>query len=363
MAVEQQQAEDWNFYWSIAGGNLTMAVTAKVNFGWIGFGFSSSLDGQMVGSVVAIGWSSTTDSTNHFIGDYTLNAQSSAGVTIGNQQQLSSTDVWSDPNSGSTTIIFTRPLIVTGVPSINPTGKTTVVFAGGPRPGSAPANPSVGGGAVLSQHTTGHGVGYSMQIDFNTGAASATETPPAKVAHAAMMWLAWGVCLPSGILWARYGKAHSIWWNFHRGLQITGIVLAVIGWVIGVFVIGSGTFVSHFYIGTIAVAVAVAQPFNAFIRPHIEKGEPPSLYRRIWFFFHSNLGRSALILALANMLIGVFMVLQPAMIYQILIVISVAIIILAFIVLEIRKRCTDSPQQTMKRLHTNESEIELDAAQ
>jgi len=200
-----------------------------------------------------------------------------------------------------------------------------------------------------------------MNVNFMTGASSTARTPPTKIAHATLMWLAWGAFLPSGILWARYGKAHGIWFNFHRGFQLFGILLAVVGWIIGVFVIGSGTQIAHFYIGTVAVAIAIAQPLNAFIRPHIEKGEAPSLSRRIWFFFHSNLGRSALILAMANMLIGVFMILKPAMIYRVLIVISIAIIVLAFIILEIRKRRNVDESNAPKRLNTQESEIELDS--
>lgn len=125
--------------------------------------------------------------------------------------------------------------------------------------------------------------------------------------HGIFMFLGWGICLQMGAFIARYFRHKDpFWFKFHRALQMAGLALATIGIILG-FISASTAAASHFtfthsVLGLIIMIIGWFQPVNAYFRPHI--GEK---YREIWSFFHKNLGRSALVLALVNITLGLFM--------------------------------------------------------
>ena len=133
----------------------------------------------------------------------------------------------------------------------------------------------------------------------------------AEMAHGILMFLAWGVCLQAGFVIARYAKfGNALWFYLHIILQMTGLFLAVFGFILG-FLNRSKPVFAHGIIGIIAMGLALWQPINAHFRPELKKGEKDSIFRWIWYFVHMLTGRFALLLGLVNISLGLFLILAP----------------------------------------------------
>merc|ERR1711916_384003 len=97
--------------------------------------------------------------------------------------------------------------------------------------------------------------------------------------------------------------------KFHRAVQVIGLLLVLIGLGLALpSTQASGHF--KFLHGGLGLAICLLgfqQPFNALVRPHKDKSKPPSTARRVWEEFHRNLGRLALVLALVNIPLGLYL--------------------------------------------------------
>jgi len=134
---------------------------------------------------------------------------------------------------------------------------------------------------------------------------------PWTLAHGTFMLLSWGLILPSGVVVARLlrHRAGGLWFKYHRPAQMVGICIAFTGWVIAlarfdVFSHGSGTSFIHGVLGLIVMSLGILQPINAFFRPHKEKNEPTSFWRRAWEVLHKSFGYLAVLLGLVTVAIG-----------------------------------------------------------
>jgi len=131
-------------------------------------------------------------------------------------------------------------------------------------------------------------------------------------AHGALMMTGWGVLLPSGIMIARFLKHRdgALWFKLHVGMQISGLVLTFIGWVLALYrfdVLFSGArgFI-HGVMGIIVMSLGLLQPINALVRPHAPPAgdEPTSNLRLAWELLHKISGYSAALLALFVIYLG-----------------------------------------------------------
>ncbi|XP_064602897.1 uncharacterized protein LOC135468528 [Liolophura sinensis] len=131
--------------------------------------------------------------------------------------------------------------------------------------------------------------------------------------HGILMFLGWGVFLQLGAFVAMYCRgSSSTWFRFHFGLQTFGLLLSLAGLVFAVLSVD--IFKTHFtqahsVIGLIVMIVGCLQPLNAVFRPHISKVK--TIKRRVWEFFHKNLGRIVLPLATVNITLGMFVGVVP----------------------------------------------------
>ena len=158
--------------------------------------------------------------------------------------------------------------------------------------------------------------------------------------HGILMFLGWGVFLQAGAFIARYLRFRDpLWFHLHRFCQITGLVIAIIGFILAFFQASFPLF-WHGAFGIIIMLIGLQQPINAFFRPHIEKGKKPTLKRLIWSYFHIYSGRFALILALINITLGLFLILAPNSIWGLWFSIVIAFVIL-YIIFEIVKQFYD----------------------
>src|SRR5690606_27551325 len=94
--------------------------------------------------------------------------------------------------------------------------------------------------------------------------------------HALVMFLGWGVFLQAGAFIARYFRHKDPWWfKMHRGLQMVGLLFAVIGFAFGIASVQSKHFsFAHGALGLIIMILGISQPINAYFRPHKTPGQP-----------------------------------------------------------------------------------------
>lgn len=145
--------------------------------------------------------------------------------------------------------------------------------------------------------------------------------------HARLMVLAWGVCLPLGVLVARYLKVtphqdwprvldNKFWWHGHRALQYTGVLAMSIGlglvWRASDAPVISVTGL-HRWLGWMVLVLGWSQMLGGILRG--SKGGPTapqmagdhydmSRWRVVFEHLHKTLGWVALILAVAVIVLG-----------------------------------------------------------
>ncbi|CAG9464047.1 unnamed protein product [Pedinophyceae sp. YPF-701] len=126
--------------------------------------------------------------------------------------------------------------------------------------------------------------------------------------HGVFMALSWGFFLQIGHFVARYCRTKDpLWFHVHRVCQWGGAVLALVG-VALVFAGANNITVNwaHAVIGVVVILLMLIQVGVASARPHKDS-------KRRWMFEaqHWWTGRLALVLALVNCSLGVFVILAP----------------------------------------------------
>jgi len=260
--------------------------------GWISLGFTP-YPGRMVGGVAAVG--GLTDEGEPWVGDYLLVNKRASFITptLGNWQNI--TNATTEYVDGWTQLYFWRPLFIPSpdVPDVKSLGQTNVLVASGP----------VGKNA-FSFESHGRDERRAIKADFGTGAFVHQVNTYVSL-HAALMVSAWAVLIPLSLVIARHTKneCHPMWFYLHRALNTVAITAFSIGWAVAI-AIGSKTFKAHLAIGTLACALGITQPFNAWFRPKKTHGDKVNPNRHRWELLHVWCGRIGLILALSNMILG-----------------------------------------------------------
>jgi hypothetical protein len=136
--------------------------------------------------------------------------------------------------------------------------------------------------------------------------------PAWRTAHGILMGLSWGFLLPLGVFIARFGRGvfpQGKWFKLHRAINMVGLTMAVLGFIIALLMVSTGKFlaVPHSYIGIVVTFLGIMQPINAYFRPHLpeDPNEPKSRGRAIWEVVHKYGGRIALLLGLINPFYGI----------------------------------------------------------
>lgn len=110
----------------------------------------------------------------------------------------------------------------------------------------AAVGPVSGSGGLQSHPISNAFVGT---VDLQSGTAaletSSGDSDRKSRAHAILMIVGWGLLLPFGTLFARCKEWGPIWFQFHRAIQVTGLISGVSD---GTLVPSSGSFpfVVHF---------------------------------------------------------------------------------------------------------------------
>jgi len=153
----------------------------------------------------------------------------------------------------------------------------------------------------------------AIVVDFAKGTSSNAPRRPIHLAHAAMMLIGWGILLPIGIMVARFtkkvkaGSKPPFWFQYHRIIQGTGLLFALIGFIIALSMVDSGEHFGnrHAKLGLATMIIGLLQPLNALIRPH---PEPRTTMRLAWEILHKGLGYLVIIMAMAAIFLGMMQI-------------------------------------------------------
>jgi uncharacterized membrane protein len=330
-ALEDRYSLHWTMH--PVESMMDLALVAKTT-GWVGFGVSTSAGG-MIGSEAIIGWPGSINS-------YHLNAKRAANVTLDSEIPLTVKCSAEFVADGSTwTVVRAHRSIVAGnnAISITPGIPTNVVVAIGPQ-----------GADYITAHEDDDRV--RLQVDFMTGTVKAGKADPRHIAHGALMFVSWGIILQFGAFFARYAKPlpNALWFKLHRIIQFAGFGIAVAGFILALVMVGSAahfkTSNGHAQIGLTVMILGIVQIVVAVFRPNpASVGQNKTIIRVLWEYSHWWIGRLALILAVANIFLGLATIKAPkayTIAYAVIVGISAAVIG----VLELyRKFAIDRPQQ------------------
>uniref|UniRef100_A0A0A9EDF7 Cytochrome b561 domain-containing protein n=1 Tax=Arundo donax TaxID=35708 RepID=A0A0A9EDF7_ARUDO len=201
---------------------------------------------------------------------------------------------------------FTRPLSpscsgrVECKNIIDPTTPLKVIWAMGSQWSSVPLS-------LKNMHSVTSN--RPVRILLLSGLAEAVQDlRPVLAVHGFMMFVAWGILLPGGIMAARYLKhlKGDVWFQAHTYLQYSGIAVMFLGVLFAVAELRGFSFKSrHARIGVIAFTFTIVQPINAYLRPQrTENGEVPSRNRMVWESLHMFTGRSAAVAGMVALFTG-----------------------------------------------------------
>ena len=137
---------------------------------------------------------------------------------------------------------------------------------------------------------------------------STTSQYSLKLAHQWISTIGWGFIVPLAILQARSLQPHlqknALWFHLHRALALFGYTMATVGVILGFVAFGSWDFPKavHRNLGVAATVLGAVQLLSLTKRIRVPRDHPK---RKYWYFFHSWTGRSATILAIANIYYGI----------------------------------------------------------
>lgn len=204
-------------------------------------------------------------------------------------------------------------------------------------------------------------------------ASSSTSIPWLVVIHGTIMAIAWTILAPFGVMMpilfrkvAPTTGPNAFWFVRHKMLLISACCATVVGVIVAVIMVDGAHFtVPHTFGGLIMLVIALIQPLNAVLRPHVPKPEEPSdspgrRKRRCWFILHRTIGSVGLVLGILVVLSGLL-----AAGAHIAFVVVVLVWILALVLFVVYKKCCagasgdvePAAKQTGSFSHTNSSRV------
>lgn len=344
---------DFEIYWNVLDADSALEIAFDVpDNGWHSLGFSSEAPdaGPMPGSNVVFGCASFVDTSSPASVDYFLGARAAAEVNIGgNQALLSHTEA---RTNGRCSVRFTRLIAPENLDENQHLvdGLRTVVIANG------------------DDNLGFHSDRIAFQVNFAQGSATeAVQFDPVRVAHGAMMAIAFGLCFPLGILSAHHKKAIykgrqlgslKLWFQVHRSLMPLGALLSTVSFTL--ILIQEREFfaeTAHLVLGCVVMSLIWIQFSFVRLRPKGAKpGEALSTERRRWNLAHWWNGRTAATLAFVNTVFG-FFILNPPVAYFALFLVVAGLIFITYLVLDVAS-CFSMKEQKPKQPPQDDVQLE-----
>ncbi|KAK7331402.1 hypothetical protein VNO77_25626 [Canavalia gladiata] len=288
------------FFWTLSKDSISIAARGEKKSGYLAIAFGSG----MMNSYAYVGW--IDDNGVGRVNPYWIDGKDASSL---HHTHENLTHMRCKSENGVITLEFTRPLDPSCGQNkrrpkcnniIDPTTPLKVVWA----MGAKWSNDHLTERNMHSFTST-----RPIRVQLLRGSAEAEQDLlPVLAVHGFMMFLAWGILLPGGILAARYLKhlKGDGWYKIHVYLQYSGLVIVLIALLFAVAELrGFHVTSAHVKFGTAAIFLACIQPVNAFLRPQKQaNGEQPSFKRVIWEYFHLIVGRSAIVIGIAALFSG-----------------------------------------------------------
>eukprot|EP00201_Polytomella_parva_P013235 CAMPEP_0175051630 /NCGR_PEP_ID=MMETSP0052_2-20121109/7917_1 /TAXON_ID=51329 ORGANISM="Polytomella parva, Strain SAG 63-3" /NCGR_SAMPLE_ID=MMETSP0052_2 /ASSEMBLY_ACC=CAM_ASM_000194 /LENGTH=421 /DNA_ID=CAMNT_0016315957 /DNA_START=307 /DNA_END=1572 /DNA_ORIENTATION=- len=286
------------------GITLHMAMEAVWSQGYVSLSFPRKA-GSMASADAIIGWISSTTNLP-VVSAYDITSQDVRQSDALSNSWAYGLGVAYNSSSGSTIVCFSRKakdtramvssnLLANAVPGVNAT--LSLNFALGKQQG-------------LGDHKQAGG----LNLNILTGEVEEVVDEKAVRSHGALMTVAWSVFAPLGAIapahrWLFGGPrvmvfGYQLWFVVHVFCQFTSFMLCLASFILAFVKFGDGNgnvYTAHVAVGCIVMALSILQILIAFaLRP-----APTHRLRRIWNFFHHNVGRLAIILAWTTIYLGI----------------------------------------------------------
>lgn len=296
VVLDDQQVK---FFWTLSEDSLSIAARGEKKSGYLAIGFGNG----MVNSYAYVGWIDSNGTGR--VSTYWIDGQDASAIHPTNENL---TYVRCKSENGIITLEFTRPFQPSCSHSSRPECKNLI----------DPTTPLKVIWAMGAKWTDGHLTERNMhsamsqrpvRVMLIRGSAEAEQDLwPVLAVHGFMMFLAWGILLPGGVLAARYLKhvKGDGWYQIHVYLQYSGLAIALLGFLFAVAELrGFSVSSLHVKFGITAIILACAQPLNAYLRPKKQAdGEEISSKRLLWEYVHVIVGRGAILAAIVALFTG-----------------------------------------------------------
>ena len=285
--------------WVVQGEQILMRLT-HASEAWLSLGISDDCGMTSAGGSPALiaEWADATDAASSVsLKRYLLTGKSMGGVQpeAGDDYEAVSLE----QANGATTMEVRLPFVATGCGeglSVCRDATTRFILA-------------YGRANALSGHPFGSTQCASLVVSADGSAATVAQPKLAAVyaAHAAVMFVAWLLLAPAGVLVARHAKkllgagVPARWFVAHRAALGATALLTVIGASLGFDMVDGEHHLatSHARLGLLMLILTVAQAAGGVVRPG--KDSPR---RTVWKRLHHWAGRLACVLALPTCVLG-----------------------------------------------------------
>lgn len=206
-----------------------------------------------------------------------------------------------------------------------------LIYAVGPD-GSLPQSDSLR--LPAHQNMASRSFNYTSGLSYNVAGSGDAAFPPERK-HGLLGMMGWGVLMPIGMITARYFRQlDPCWFYTHMAIQVAGYAVGIAGIVLGFRLSEDGlrNVDVHKALGIAILAMASLQVMAILARP-----DKTSKVRRFWNWYHHNIGRAAILLAIGNIFLGLSIA-QETSAYIVSYGVFVAVWVLAVAAFEM-KRC------------------------
>ncbi|XP_010524635.1 PREDICTED: cytochrome b561 and DOMON domain-containing protein At3g07570 [Tarenaya hassleriana] len=276
LRYSRTDANTWSFVLSAPDSNSFIAI-----------GFSTN--GQMIGSSAVVGW--IPSGGRGEVKQYFLGGKTPDQVVV-DQGELTIVNGSMKIESVSSRLYLSFQLTTAEQP------RTQVLYALG-RAGAFPSSPDYS----LTEHRTM----ISTSLNYITAVQRVVKAKPhsrLRKTHGLLNMFGWGIFIVIGSLVARHLKRWDpMWFYAHTALQTTGFLLGLTGVICGLVLENrtkASTVSTHKGLGITILVMGCLQVMALLARP-----DKQSKYRRYWNWYHHNVGRILIILAIANVFYGI----------------------------------------------------------
>lgn len=173
----------------------------------------------------------------------------------------------------------------------------------------------------------------SIMIDFFTDQTSVDTLPPW---HGALMYLSYGVLMTFGVFVSRYLKAYYWWFPLHIIVQVTAIIVALIGFIIAIKMTNRHFSNVHSWFGFVTLCLTAFSPFVGWAADLVYN--PSRTHAPIWpDLIHRWSGRLTVLFSYVTIILGMKLYELPIS-TQLLFGLLEAYFILLYIYLEVYRK-------------------------